>query len=153
MVAIEGVFEARNSATDPDTIRMLIVAGVILVPLSILRGDPYIWRFAVLLGALTLIVLHPVLGIGLLVAVAAWRPIKFILGAFIAGLAGGIGARLSGVFGGAERAERQRERFMSRRDRSGASERTTRRSGDAVAAPRSEPSGDIGQQQLARHRR
>ena len=89
---------------------------IVGVPLIVLTGGPYGWRFLTLLGALAALAYAPLLGIAASCSTCS-APIRWALEGFIFGLAGGIGARLSGIFSGPERAERQRERWQARRER------------------------------------
>ncbi|TPV99338.1 MAG: hypothetical protein USCAAHI_01215 [Beijerinckiaceae bacterium] len=97
---------------NPQDQQFWIVFILIGVPIIILAGGPYGWRFLVLLGALAGLASHP-----LITGAVLRTPARWALEGFIFGIAGGLGARLSGVFSGPERAERQHERWVSRRPR------------------------------------
>ena len=93
------------------------------VPLIILAGGPYGWSFLVLLGALAGLAYAPVISIAVFVLYLLWTPIRWFAESLIIGFAGGLGARISGAFSSPERAERERERWVARRDRRFARER------------------------------
>jgi hypothetical protein len=80
-------------------------------------GGPIAVRMLVLLGGLALLAWSPILAVVLLVLYLLIGPLRIIGEAVIIGLAGGISARITGVFNSPQRAERDRERYEDRRDR------------------------------------
>ena len=100
---------------DPAFWPAFLLLGVSLI---VLTGGPYGWRFLVLLGALAGLASHPLIT-GAVIGLYLLRwPLRLFVEAVIIGVAGGLSARLTGVFNSPERAERQRERWLERRRRS-----------------------------------
>jgi hypothetical protein len=105
---------------DPNFWPAFLLLGV---PLIVLTGGPFGWRFLVILGALVGLAYAPLISLAVIVLYLLRTPLRWAAEGLIVGFAGGIGARLSGVFASPERAERQRERWLARRDRRRSRER------------------------------
>ena len=99
-----------HDAHDPAFWPVFFILGV---PLIALTGGPYGWRFLVLLGALAALTSHPLITGAVIVLYLLRWPLRIFVEAVIIGLAGGISARLTGVFNSPERAERMRERWLA----------------------------------------
>jgi hypothetical protein len=109
----ERIFEM----TPHDTANFWPLFILVGVPVIVLTGGPYGWRFLILLGTLAALASHPLITGAVIVLYLLRTPLRWAAEGFIFGFTGGIGARLSGVFGSPERAERQRERWLARRRR------------------------------------
>jgi hypothetical protein len=75
------------------------------------------WRVLVLLGVLALILFHPLIGFIVIAGVLLRWPLRIFVESIIVGLAGGLSARVTGVFNSPQRAEKAREKFIERRER------------------------------------
>jgi hypothetical protein len=87
---------------------------IVGVPGILLFGGPVAVRMLFLLGALAGFATHPLITCAVLVLYLARWPLRVFMEAIIIGLAGGLSARLTGVFNSPERAERMRERWLDR---------------------------------------
>jgi hypothetical protein len=86
---------------------------LIAVPLASIAG-PFAWAATWMLAGLALMATHPAVALAIAAVWVIFRsPLRFIGD----GLLLGLGARISGVFSSPERAEKMRERFITRRSK------------------------------------
>lgn len=100
------------------TAHQLAALAVVAVPLLVIFGgiSVFAWRAFIALLLFALAVHYPGVAILLIAIVLLWRLAwDFLVGFFIA-LGAGFGARISGAFNSAERAETLREKWI-REDR------------------------------------
>jgi hypothetical protein len=102
---------------NPQDQQFWIAFALFGLPLIVMFGGPAARGMLVLLGGLALLAWSPMLAAVLLVLYLLIGPLRIIGEAILIGLAGGTSARITGVFNSPERAERQRERWLDRRDR------------------------------------
>jgi hypothetical protein len=95
-----------------DAVNFWAAFALLGVPLILLTGGPCGVRTLALLG----VIAGAPLTACVIIALYLLRvPLRWAAEGLIIGFTGGIGARFSGVFSSPERAERQRERWVTRR--------------------------------------
>ena len=98
------------TAGDPHFFVLLILGSAVAYGLM-----PAIGMAWIMLACLWLFASHPLIAMMLAALWLLRTPLRWVAEAFIVGLAGGLGARLSGAFNSPERAERLREKWRGKR--------------------------------------
>lgn len=100
---------------DPHSVNffiLLLLGGAVFYGLVPAAGAGFL-----ILAALWMLASYPLIAIMFALLWVLKTPLRWLAEGLIFGWAGGLGARLSGVFSSPERAERERERYEDRRGR------------------------------------